>query len=348
MKKYALMMAIALAFLFGNAYAALSVDSYTVTPAVLKPGEEGAVTFAVKNVQTAGSGGKLEDVQVYFGGTVAGVEFKTKSPFIIGTIESGGSALVSIPFRVLPNAKGGAITVPFFISQKDKPDLKTVNAIIKVINPPILTLSSEKTVVQSTDTINLTITNDGGKVERLRLSIAEGSGFSLSGMSQIYVGEVATQKSVIVQIDARNAAEGVNSIPFVLRYQQEGGEETSEQKPFSVTVKKEKSDVVMTQVGKLVTSQNGVLAISLKNTGKPLENVDAYLEDEKIKARENRQIKIGRLLSGEEKLLEYKVFVDAAPGTQSAKIRIKWTENDVEKEEIVSVPVVVSSDADVA
>ncbi|MCX8198039.1 MAG: hypothetical protein N3F07_02490 [Candidatus Micrarchaeota archaeon] len=341
----------ALAALLGQTYAALAVESYSVTPAVLKPGEEGAVTFAVKNAIPAGSAStaQLENVQVYFGGTVAGVEFKAQSPFIIGTIESGGSALVSIPFRVLPNAKGGAITVPFFISQKDKPDLKTVNAIIKVVNPPIITLSSDKSTLLSTDTINLTITNNGGRADRVTIKLAEGSRFSLSGVSQIYVGEVVSQKSVLVPIDARNVEEGVNSIPFLLSYQQEGGAEASELKPFAVTVRKEKSDIVFAQAGKLVASQSGVLSLKVKNTGRQnLEDLQIYLEDSKIRPSESRQIKIGNLLPGEEKLAEYRVFVDTAPGTQSTTLRLKWFENDVEKEEVASVPVVVASDADVA
>jgi hypothetical protein len=340
----------ALALLLGQAYAALSVEAYTVAPSTLKPGEEGAVTFSVKNAIPTGSTSvsPLESVQVFFGGTATGLEFKAQSPFVIGTIDSGGSALVSVPFRVLPNAKGGVISAPFFISQKDKTDLKTVNAVIRVVNPPILSLSSDHQTVLSTDTINLTISNNGGRADRVTLSLADGSGFAFVGTTEMYVGDIAGQKSIVVPLDARNAAEGVSSIPFVLTYQQEGGDTATEQKALSVAVKKEKSDVVFTQAGKLVSAQNGVLSLRLRNTGRQLEDFQVYLDDAKIKANENKQVKLGNLAVGAEKTLEYPVFVDASPGTQSVTLRLKWFEDDVEKEEVATVPVVVTSDADAA
>ncbi|MFA5930553.1 MAG: hypothetical protein WC861_06750 [Candidatus Micrarchaeia archaeon] len=344
------MVALAMVLLSGALSAAMSVGAYTVTPATLKPGEEGAVSFSISNMaaSTATTASQLEDVQVFFGGTVEGLQFTGTSPFNVGTIDSGGTAQVSIPFRVLPTAKGGAITAPFYISEKDKSDLKTVNAIVRVVNPPVITLTSDHQTVLGTDEVNLTVTNNGGTATRLRVSLADGSNFSFIGTSQIYIGDLSGAITVAVPLDSRNVNEGVSSIPFVLTYQQEGGNETSETKYISVAVKKEKADVVFTQAGKMVTGRDNTLVLTVKNTGRALANVEFYLEDGKIQAKENKQAKLGDMAIGDEKKVSMLVFVSAEPGVRSMQVRLAWNEEDVSKEETIYVPVVITSDADAA
>ena len=137
-RKILVMLAFAALLLSGALSAAISVGAYAVTPATLKPGEDGAISFSISNMapSTTTTASQLENVQVFFGGTVEGLEFTGTSPFNVGTIDSGSTAQVSVPFKVLPTARGGTITAPFYISQKDKTDLKTVNAIVRVVNPP--------------------------------------------------------------------------------------------------------------------------------------------------------------------------------------------------------------------
>ena len=267
--------AFALLLLIGVASAALSVESYTVTPSSVKPGGEGAITFTIKNVLPSSATttiSPLEDVSVFYS-SAPGIEFKAQSPFVVGTIDSGGSSLVTIPFRVLPSAKGGVTTASFYISQKDKTDLKTVNVAVTVVNEPILSLSTDNPTLLSTDTLNLTITNNGGTAGKFYMRMQSGSQFSFIGTTQIYVGDVAGGSSVSVQvpIDARNVEEGVSEIPFVISYQQEGGTAVNETKSLYIAVKKEKADVVFTQSSPIVTSRDNVLELSLTNTGRSLE-----------------------------------------------------------------------------
>jgi len=344
-------LAFAMVMLSGALSAAISVGAYAVTPSTLKPGEEGAISFSISNVVAStatATASQLENVQVFFGGTVEGLQFTGVSPFNVGTIDSGGTSQVSVAFRVLPTAKGGVITAPFYISQKDKTDLKTVNAIVHVVNPPVITLTSDHQTVLGTDEINLTVRNDGGKATRLRVSIADGSNFSFIGTSQIYIGDLASSTFVMVPLDSRNVDEGVNSMPFVLTYQQEGGNETSETHYLSVAVKKEKADVVFTQAEKMVTGRDNTLVLTVKNTGRPLANLEFYLEDGKIQAKENKQVKLGSVATGDEKKISMRVFVNAEPGVRSMQVRLKWVEDDVDKEETTYVPVVITSDADAA
>ncbi len=329
--------------------AAMSVETYTVTPSTVKPGEEGAVTFSVGNVLPSTATTTitpLEDVSVFFT-AVTGIEYKAQSPFVIGTIDSGGSALVSIPFHVLPTAKSGVITASFFISQKDKTDLKTVNAIIRVVNPPIITLSSDHQTILTTDVINLTITNNGGAASKFAIKLADSSNFSFIGITQVYVGDLA--KSVVVQvpIDSRKVNEGLNTLPFVISYQQEGGDTANETKYLTVAVKKEKADVAFTQVEPIVTNKDNILRMKVKNTGRALEDFRVLLTDNNVKARDSSQIRLGNLATGQEKEFQVPVFAGVQPGVMTTTFSVKWVEDDVEKEESMSVPLAVSSDAEV-
>jgi hypothetical protein len=343
-------LAFAMAMLSSSLFAAISIGAYTVTPSTLKPGEEGAISFSISNVAPSSttSASELENVQVFFGGTVEGLQFIGTSPFNVGSIGSGGTAQVSVAFRVLPTAKGGTITAPFYISQKDETELKSLNAVVRVVNPPVITLSSDHQTVLGTDEINLTVKNNGGAATRLRISLAEGSNFTFIGITQLYVGDLFGATTVMVPLDSRNAEEGVSSIPFVLTYQQEGGNETAETKHLSVAVKKEKADIIFTQSEKMVTGRDNTLSLSVKNTGRALSNLEFYLEDDKIQAKENKQVKLGNMEMGEDKRLSMPVFVSAEPGVRSMQVRLKWSEDDVDKEETTYVPIVVNSDADAA
>lgn len=338
-----------LLLLAGALSAAMAVDSYTVTPSTLKPGEEGSVQFTIKNVVPTGSTSTstLEDVQVFYA-AVPGVEFKTSAPFVVGTVDSGGSAPVSIPFRILPGAKGGIATAAFFVSQKNKNELKTVNVDISVVNPPILSISSDRQSVKTIDSLNLTITNNGGKADKVNLKLLDGSGFAFIGTTAVYVGAVEKIASVNVQLDSRNADEGVNRIPFLLEYQEEGGSTVNETKYLTVAVKKEKADVVFAQADAVVTARDNVLRLKVKNTGRALEDFKFYLEDEKIRAKESKLVRLGDFAAGEEKEIAILVSVDAQPGVRNADVVLKWVEDDVEKEESTAVQISVNSDADAA
>jgi len=340
-------MALAL-LLSGMASATLYVDSYTVTPSTLNPGQEGAVTFSIKNAIPTGATttSQLENVQVFYAAP-AGIEYKLPSPFMVGTIGAGGSALVTVPFKVRADVKGGVITAPFYISLKDATDLKTVNAAISVVNPAILSFGSDHQTILSTDVINLTITNNGGTASRASLSLAEGSNFSLMGKTAIYIGDIKGAVAVLVPIDSRKVAEGVTGVPFVLSYTDDGGNIVNASSMLTLAIKKEKADVAFTQAEPIVTNKDNVLRMKVKNNGRPLDDFRVTLTDDKVKAKDSSQIKLGTLGTGDSKTFEIPVFVSQQPGVMSTSFEVKWVEEDVEKDEVFSVPLAISSDAEV-
>ncbi|MCX8175246.1 MAG: hypothetical protein N3E51_03515 [Candidatus Micrarchaeota archaeon] len=349
-KNYAVF-GLALALMVALSFPALSVGAPSVSPSVLKPGETGVITMTITNTpsstSTSASTSALQSVQVYFA-AVEGIQFTVQSPVVVGTVSSGASIPVSIPFKVLPTAKGGTVGVPLYVSEKDSPELKTVVAVIAISNPAVITISSDKQTLLSTDRVLLTIKNDGGKAERATLSIPSGSGFSLIGSSQIYIGTIAGTLSVEVPIDASGASSGLNQVPFQFSYQQEGGEQANVTKYLAFSVKKESEELVFSQISKVIASQDNTLQLSVKNNGKPLSNFRIFWEDDELKAKESNQVKLGELPAGAVAQATFLVRADAAPGVRDAKLRLVWSEGGVEKEETVSVPIVVTSDADAA
>ena len=351
--KMFVILALAMMMLSGALSAGLSVSDYTVTPSSVAPGGTGALEITLQNVPTSiyTTNNSLDNIIVYLSST-EGIAWGVNSPIGIGSLSGNAYTKVSLPFTVLPEAKGGARTAQLSVYYQESPTSKsgtnTLLATIAVSNPPVITLSSDHQTVLGTDEINLTMTNNGGKASRLRLSIASGSGFSFIGTNQIYIGDLSGSKTVRVPLDSRNVNEGVSSMPFVLTYQQEDGTETNETKPLTIAVKKEKADVVFTQAEKMVTGRDNTLVLTMKNTGRALANVEFYLEDANIQAKENKQVKLGNVATGEEKKISMRVFVNAQPGVRSMQVRLKWTEDDVDKEETTYVPVVVNSDADAA
>ena len=352
MKNNAIFILAALALLSGLAFSSLSIVSTSVVPATLKPGDTGAVQITLQNTlssTTTASGASttdLQGVQVFFGDS-PGIHFTISSPVVLGTIGSGASAIATIPFQVLQTAKGGTLSAQFTISQKDVSEQRSVVAVIPVENPAILTLASDKQVIGATDEINLTIRNNGGAASRATLNIGGNSKFVLAGTTQVYIGDISGTTTVAVPIDARAVDDGVSSIPFVISYQAEGGTQINETKSLTVTVKKEKADVAFTQVEPIVTNKDNTLKMTVKNKGRALSDFRVLLTDANVQSKDNSQISLGNLATGEEKSFEIPVFVNEQPGVKTASFDVKWAEDSVEKEETFSVPLVISSDAEV-
>jgi len=332
----------------GLIFAPLSIDSYELSSSKLRPGQDGSIKITLKNIQPSGVTTivqSINNVNVYYTPT-EGIEIKSTNPITMGTIQGGSTAIVTVPIKILPNTKGGIVVISFSIKQENG-DTQSLNVPVQILNPPILTVSTDKQTIGSTDVLNVTIKNNGGSANKLVVKLNSTDKFSFSGTDQIFVGDVKDSKTFSMPIDSRNADEGVNFIPLIFTYEQEGGDSTSEDKPISVTIKKEKADVVFTQEALIVTSIDGVLKLKVKNIGRPLIDFRVILEDENIKAKETKEIKLGDFNTGDEKTISINIFADTKPGVQNTKIKLKWLEEDVEKEEEISVPIAVSSDADV-
>ena len=336
----------AMLMVLGLVFAGLHIPDYSVSSESFKPGGSGSVTITVENTELTGS---------ILGVTVNGFATSgltvSKSNIFLGDLEPGSSTVASIPIKINDNAESGIYLLEVrasgqYRTYEEGVNYKTATIPIKVVNSPIISLSSDKDTIYDVDTFDLIIMNKGGKAKNVRLSVSDG--FSLMGTTEIFIDEIDEEATVEITLDSRNANEGAITVPFTIVYENELGDETTVVKSLPVTLKKEKLDLVFTQKSELVTRKDSALKMDIKNNGVALQDVTIEIKTEGLKLREISDIDVGDLAAGATVQIEEKVFPELSPGINKINITIKWMEEGVEKEETKSIPVTITSDADVA
>lgn len=335
-----------LMILTAGIFATLSIDSYSISSEKLNPGQSGYISITLKNVQPSGAtttGETVENVVLYIippkGLT------SDKSSVIVGNLEGGTSTTVSFQITALKDAKAGVYTISVTADDKtSNPKTTTIPVIIS--NKPIFTLQADKDAIKTLDSFNLSIQNDGGKVDRLTIKISSDK-FSLAGKDQIYVGDVSKTVTVPVDIDARKADEGVNSIPFVLSYYDEGGVQSNETKTVPIVVKKDKLDITFSQKEHLITSQEGNLTMTIDNHGKEVKNLRFVISDSRVNVLGGTEVKIGDLPENGQTKFSARVLANLQPGLNKITATAKWIEENVEKQEDIEIPVKILSDSNI-
>lgn len=334
-----------LLLLFGMIFATLSIESYSVSSDSFTTGENGFVKITLSNTKITGvSGSTSEGISVY-GSTVEGVEMDFNT-VTVGTLEEGASTIVNFPFRVRSDALGGIKPLKFTIRQaKGNQDLTILVPII-IVNPPELTITTNKQTITGIDNVTIKIVNSGGSINKVKIKMNT-TKFSFIGYDQIYLDGIDKTVEFNVQLDARDADEGVNKVPIILTYQEQGGIELSEQRYLLLTVQKEKVDLVFTQNGDVSARKDDQLSFQVRNLGREVKDVKMVIENAEIKTKETKEIRLGDFKANEEKTIQIPVFVDSPPGILNVKMNLKWIEDNLDKNGEIIVPVKISSDADV-
>jgi len=343
-----------LLMVFGLAFAGLYIPDYSVSSDSFKPGGSGSVTVTVGNTElTAGSSVEISSVTltVY---APSEIELK-KTNIFVGDLDPGSTTLSSIPFEIADGASSGVYLIEVraigqyteYVSGIDTGvNYKTATIPVNVVNSPILSLSSSKRTIYDTDTLDLTITNNGGEAKNVRIAV--GGEFSFMGTTEIFIDRIVDEETININLDSRNAQEGAITVPFTITYEDELGNEVTVTKSMPITLKKEKLDLIFTQKSEIVTRKDGSLKMEMKNNGLALQDVKIEIETEGLKLRDVSEIDVGDIPAGGTVEFEETVFPELTPGVNKINITIKWIEENVEKTETRSIPIIVTSDADVS
>ncbi|MEW6721905.1 MAG: hypothetical protein AB1324_01445 [Candidatus Micrarchaeota archaeon] len=330
----------------GVSFAGLSVNNFTVSKETFNQNDPGVLTATVTNPTGAER--------------VSGVTMDISSPTEIaltGTpslsdISSGGSTIVTVPFKVAANAKPGIylVTLTFRgfteVESQAKVSINSVSIPVVVVDQPELSVSIDRPLLTSTDDVTLTITNDGGIARNLRARLP--GPITLSGVSQAYVGEVQTSGSFIAMLDSRNAPEGPTDLVVTLLYDDELGFPHEENKSVRVTVRPESLDLTFTQQTDLVTKQEGPLTLSIRNDGnESLSDVRLRFTNGTLRLKDHEELKFGGIAPGQSSSATVTVFSDLPPGVNLVDAELSWIERDVRKDEERRVPITMTSDSDV-
>ncbi|MCX8205725.1 MAG: hypothetical protein N3H30_00665, partial [Candidatus Micrarchaeota archaeon] len=340
-------MALALMFLLPGVFASFAVSSYSISPEQVEPGEYGTLSVVITNTDQSYEAQSIKALI----DTITSVRIERE--VVVGDLAPGSSASLSIPFEVAPGTKTGIYPITLEIyGQVRQPNgnVATVNKVVfaalKIVNPPALQVSLERNEITETDTQQITILNNGGIAKKVYIRITS-SGMGFLDQDVIYISAINRSATVPVRIDARNADEGPQKIELAISYEDELGNSYSESRSLPITVKKESGDFVFTQLSSITTGKEGKVKIEMANYGDDIQNLRFSLQDSSVQFVGLSEYKVGDVARGEKKVFEVPIIASVEPGTTPVKLELKWVEKGQSRESTKTVPLRVSSDADV-
>jgi len=332
--------------LFGVCFAGVSVTDYSISKESFRPGEPGVLTATVSNP----SGSER----------VTGLTLSIENPYEISLtssprladIDAGGSTVVSVPFRVKEDAKTGVYLVSLvfrgYVEESAGASKTTVNTIsvpITVVNEPSFSLTVDKQLLSGINTVEFTIANNGGTAKDAHLSI-DGD-IALYGTDKVYLGTIQEEKKVEVMLDSRDVEDGAVNMMVVLDYEDDYGYSHTLETELRMSVRNEQLDLIFLQKSDLITRGDNDLILEIRNDGdKSLSDVRLSFDDG-IKIKQGDEYKFGNLNPGESATVSLPVYTELAPGLNLVDANIDWIENDLQKTESRSIPITITSDADV-
>lgn len=329
-------------------FAGISVTGYTVSKDFFRPGEPGVVTITVSNPTGSESVSSLT------------MTLDTPSELVVTSapkladITSGGSTVVTIPFRVKDDARPGIylLNAVFQGYVRDpstglsKTTVNTISVPVTIVNEPEFSISADKRLLGGVDDVVLTITNDGGVANNVRIRIP--GDISLYGTDQLYLGTVTDEESVSASLDSRDATDGPLDMVVLISYEDEIGLTHDENTTLRMTVRNDKLDLQFIQQGDVITRQDSTLTIQIKNSGtETLKDVRLAFQDSGLRLSDHSELKFGDVAPGGTATASSLVFAELPPGLNLVPADLTWIEKDVQREESRSIPITITSDADV-
>jgi hypothetical protein len=362
---------------FGVAFAGLSVDNYVVSKTQYEPNEPGIATVTVSN--PTGS----ERISSITMSIENPPEIAVTSAPKMSDIDAGGSAIVSIPFRVKADARPGIYLLNVVFSGYKQSggtsttSTNTVSIPITVLNAPDLSFSVDDTALSGINFVQLTISNNGGDAKKVKISIPTSTGSVMSstyggstsvsgsntstqqisasqiaffGIDSIYVGSIDGGKNVAlnVTLDSRSADDGANDMPIFYFFDDELGMTHSAYSNLRMNVRNEKLDLKFDQTSSLVTKRESNLSFTVRNDGaESLKDVRLSFPNDTLRLKDSGEMKFGDIAPGESATASVVAFAELPPGVNPVGAEISWIERDVQKTESRQLPITITSDADV-
>jgi hypothetical protein len=364
-------------------FAGLSVTSWEVSQSEFTPGSNGIITLTISNPFVTGAVNRpvtSVNMDIY-----SPPELIMTGKQFVGDIESGGATSISIPFRVGDNASSAIYTVDFKVTGiADKSDgggyeMFSRSAIVPVtvVERPVLRLQSDKDLIGGIDTVLLTVINEGGPASNLKIKIPTSTGavdvststtastsstngtttfgsqtspVAFLGVDQIFISRIEKGGSVSVNVtlDSRSAPDGATNVPFYLEYDDELGITHTGNTALRLTVRNEKLDLQFIQQGDVITRKEGTMTLQIKNSGtETLKDVRLTFQDTGLRLSDRSELKFGDVAPGATATASGIVFAELPPGLNLVPAELTWIEKDVQREESRSIPITITSDADV-
>lgn len=273
-------MLLVLAFAGNVAFAAttsapiLEISSYSTVPTEVYAGTLGYLQITLSNTGSA----TAESVTAYY--DIDGTSKSVSS----GEISTGSTALLSVPFKIKPEAAGSIqpINVDIFYSYTSSSGIAnkktSLSVPIEVLQQSPLearTISLDKSAIGHGEklSLELELKNTGGVVNSLVITVPSNSSFSLDGTTKKSVGNIAANSSVKVElalVASSETAVGTYNVPITFTYQdalQRPSEDTLYVGPVSVLEAGAQYRLALEPVTTAEIGSQAVFRLTLENTG---------------------------------------------------------------------------------
>ncbi len=342
--------------LLGISFAGISISNIAVSPAIVEPGTSGVLTFTVSNDAAVDV---VQNVAVQVSSTQ---DLAITRSISVGDLEASSSTVLSVPFQASPSIKSGyytaqidaAGTTTIYYYSANMQDLKSktdtvqksASAAIPVVNKPQISVGLSQDTLQDITPETFKFTNSGGAANRLKAVIVS-PGIGLLNIDQLYIDQLNASSQASASIDARGASEGATKLAIQLTYQDELGNQITENKEVPVTVKKPEGEFVFSQKAPIVTGKNENLGITISNLGGDITNLKFTFANESVRLRGMNEMRVGDLSAGFQKAISVPVVAELSPGTQNVVLYLTWVENGEDRMGTLTVPIEVISDSNV-
>ena len=311
--------------LFALAFADVSITSYQVLPATIRPGVNGRVVIILANTGPQ----DVTGVQLEAIGTNL-VQSNMRAS--LGDFRSGVSTTATVPFTVADNAPSAIYNLPirFTYYTSDGVGFKDLNVPITVVNPPSFQISSQReTVFTNGDfTVNGTLGNTGGKAFDVKLSL-DSTSFLPNGPSPLLIGDISASRDFTLPLTlSGDVTSGKYSVPVLLSYRDELGQDQATNLTLTVSVNRRGPDFVASvSSDKLTPGSSSKVSVNVKNVGTDAAyNVKVSLYNGTVFTPLGvTELNIGSLAPGEEGSAQFDFGVNqASPGFYSIPFKVRY------------------------
>ena len=286
-----LILALALA---GVAFAAtsepiLQVTSSSTVPSTVYPGTLGYMQVTLTNTGSA----TAQSVSAHYSMNGVG------SSVAAGDVSAGSSIQIAIPFRISQDAAGTIQVVSatmYYSYDSSTSGSGSSNSItnrqteisipleVQQQNPLLVsTVSSDKKAIAAGEsvTFQLQLSNTGGVVNDVRITLPSNSTFSLDGATQLQAGSIPSKSSEMVNLTMLSSSStqvGVYNVPVVFTYEDALNQPTSETLnvgPLSVMDASSQYRLTLEPLSPAEVGSQTTFLLTLQNTGS--EDVSAEL-----------------------------------------------------------------------
>lgn len=333
--------------LFGFGFASLSMSAGTLSKASFKPGESGTITLTVTNLDAS------DIVQATSLEVNGPPEFTYTGSFALGDLNPGTSTTVTIPIKVGASATSSIYiftikaygSIPGQAQSSSQNFRSSTSVAVPVLSAPVLSLGGYAGTFMENGMLSLNIVNNGGAAKNMRLSVLPP--FAIYGTDSIYVGEVNGTKSVPLNLSVAAVGEGQSTLSVALLYDDELGNAVSEVKNISLTVKKEITDISVSQVSNIIAKKDNDAVFKVTNDGRAIRDVRLRFSDPNIIVKNGNDISLGDLASGETKQVSFAMHPDISPGVSNVNATLTYVEDGNEKSKSIIVALTINSNSDV-